>query len=64
MRHVAQLLDQTKTDEAKQVLSIALNTLTMIDRSIPLPLVVAQAAIKDAQVQRDKDKPNAQLVQK
>ena len=60
MQEAARLLDQKKADEAKVVLNAALGTLVMTERSIPLPLTLAQAAVKDAQAERLKDKPAAQ----
>lgn len=60
MREAARLLDQNKPQEAKAALKIALNTLLVIDRVIPLPLALAEEAIIEAQTQRDKDKVMAQ----
>jgi hypothetical protein len=60
MQEAARLVDQKKTKEASAVLTTALNTLVVIDRGVPLPLTVAQAAINDAQAKRDKDKAEAQ----
>jgi hypothetical protein len=37
----------------------ALSTLVAIDRVTPLPLLVAQEAINEAQAQRDKDREAA-----
>jgi hypothetical protein len=59
LREAARLLDQNKTDEAKAVLQTALNTLVVVDRVAPLPILVAQSAIDQAQAQRDKDKDAA-----
>jgi hypothetical protein len=59
LRDAAKLLDQKKTDEAKAVVQLALNTLAIVDRVEPLPIVTAQAAIEEAQTQRDKDKEAA-----
>lgn len=59
LRDAAALLDQKKTDEAKAVVQLALNTLAIVDRVEPLPIVTAQAAIDEAQTQRDKDKETA-----
>jgi hypothetical protein len=59
MQTAARLLDEKKADEARQTLVTALNTLIVTDQAIPLPLVEAQAAIKDAQAKRDQDKPSA-----
>jgi hypothetical protein len=60
LREAARLIDQNKMDEARVVLETALNTLAVVDRGIPIPLAVAQAAIDEAQQLRDKDKDNAQ----
>ncbi len=59
MQTAARLLDEKKADEARQTLVTALITLIVTDQAIPLPLVEAQAAIKDAQAKRDQDKPAA-----
>jgi hypothetical protein len=60
MQDAARLLDQQKKDEAKALLQAALNTLAIIDRVTPLPLVVAEAAITDAQAKSSQDKNEAQ----
>jgi YfdX protein len=59
LRDAAKLLDEKKTDEAKAVVQLALNTLAIVDHVEPLPIVTAQAAIEEAQTQRDKDKEAA-----
>ncbi|WP_437306459.1 YfdX family protein [Sorangium sp. So ce388] len=56
----ARLLEQKKTKEAGVVLQTALNTLVVIDRVRPLPIVAAQAAISEAQALREKDRDGAQ----
>ncbi|WP_437284730.1 YfdX family protein [Sorangium sp. So ce406] len=56
----ARLLEQKKTKEAGVVLQTALNTLAVIDRVRPLPIVAAQAAISEAQALREKDRDGAQ----
>ncbi|HEY2585755.1 MAG TPA: YfdX family protein [Tepidisphaeraceae bacterium] len=56
----ARLLDQGKNREAEAVLRNALNTLVVIDRVLPIPIVTAQAEINAAEAQRDKDKASAQ----
>ena len=56
----ARLLDQGKNREAEAALRTALNTLVVIDRVLPIPIVTAQAEINAAEAQRDKDKPSAQ----
>jgi hypothetical protein len=60
MQDAARLLDQKKTEEAKAVLQTALNTLVVIDHVTPLPIAVAQEAIKDAEAKRDSNKDEAQ----
>ena len=60
LKEAARLLDQKKSQEAKTVLLTALNTLVAIDRVTPLPLVVAQTEIDEAQAVREKDKDAAQ----
>lgn len=60
LTQAARLLDQKATSQASNVLLTALNTLVVIDRVTPLPLLVARAAIDAAQAQQQKDK-NAAL---
>jgi hypothetical protein len=62
LKEAARLLDQKKTEEASTVLLVALNTLAIIDRVNPLPLVLASAAVVKAESLREKDKPAAQLL--
>jgi hypothetical protein len=52
LQQAAQLLDQGKNQDAGKVLLTALNTLVMVDHVIPLPLILAQAAIDAANSQR------------
>ena len=59
LKEAARLLDQKKNKEACATLMTALNTLVVIERVIPLPIAVAQAAISDAESMRDKDKDGA-----
>ncbi|WP_437306436.1 YfdX family protein [Sorangium sp. So ce388] len=59
LQDAARLLDQKKTEEARAVLETALDTLVVIDRVIPLPLVLAETAIDQAQALRDKDRDQA-----
>jgi YfdX protein len=56
IRQAARLVDQNKTKEASAVLMMALNTLTIVDRSDPLPLLLAEKDVGDAQAVRDKNK--------
>jgi hypothetical protein len=60
LKRAAQLLDQKKFDDANRVLLTALNTLVVVDRVTPIPLVVAKAAVTAAQDLRQKDKNTAQ----
>jgi YfdX protein len=59
MREAARLLDQNQTDEARGVLQAAINSLVVIDRIIPLPLVLARLAISTAESLRDQDREAA-----
>jgi hypothetical protein len=52
LRQATQLLDQGKNQDAGNVLLTAVNTLVMVDHVIPLPLLLAQAAIDAANSQR------------
>jgi hypothetical protein len=58
-------VDQKKTQEASSLLLTALNTLVAVDQVIPIPLLLARAAVDAAQSMREKDKnaANAQLEQ-
>jgi hypothetical protein len=62
LKEAARLLDQKKTEEANTVLLAALNTLAIIDRVNPLPLVLASAAVAKAESLREKDKAAAQVL--
>lgn len=48
IKKAVKLIDDGKTDEAKEALQTALNTLVVTDTVIPLPVVAAQDALKDA----------------
>jgi YfdX protein len=62
LQQAARLLDQGKNQDAGGVLLTALNTLVIDDRVVPLPLILAQAAIESADAQRqNKDKALALL---
>jgi hypothetical protein len=52
LQQAARLLDQDKNQDAGNVLLTAVNTLMIDDRVIPLPLILAQAAIETAEAQR------------
>jgi len=62
LREAARLLDQKKTKEATDLLLTALNTLVIVDRVTPIPMLLAKTAITEAQQQRQKDKNAAQLL--
>ncbi len=62
LTEAARLLDQKNTQDAKGVLLIALNTLAVIDRITPLPLILARAAIDQAREQSQKNKATAQAL--
>jgi hypothetical protein len=52
LQQAAQLLDRGNNQEAGTVLLTAMNTLVIVDHVIPLPLLLAQAAIDAANSQR------------
>lgn len=60
LQEAARLLDQNRSQEASTALLTALNTLVVVNRVKPLPVVLAQAEINDADALRDKDKDTAQ----
>lgn len=62
LQEAARLLDQGKNDDAIRVLETALNTLVVVDKVTPIPLVLARAAIATAEEQRQKDKNAAQTL--
>jgi hypothetical protein len=59
LREAARLLDQRRTDEARALLEAALNTLVVVERIIPLPLVLARVAVNTAESLRDRDREAA-----
>ncbi|APR79910.1 Hypothetical protein A7982_05257 [Minicystis rosea] len=59
LKEAARLLEQKHGNEAAATLQTALNTLVVVDRATPLPLITAQAAIEDAQAMKDKDRDGA-----
>lgn len=59
LKEAAQLLDQKKPQEASRLLTMALNSLVIVDRVTPLPLALAQAAIDEARSLRDKNREEA-----
>ena len=62
LKSAARLLDQNKTQEAQTALTTALDTLVVVDRVSPIPLILARAAVSAAQTERDKDKTAAQTL--
>lgn len=62
LKEAARLLDQKKQQDASDVLLTALNTLLVVDRVTPLPLVIAQEAINAAKSQSQSDKAIAQTL--
>jgi hypothetical protein len=62
LKDAARLLDQGQNDQASQVLLTALNTLAIIEKITPIPLVLARSAIAAAQEQSQKDKNAAQTL--
>ncbi len=56
LKEAARLLDQQKHQEARAVLTMALSTLVEVDHVSPLPIIVAQTAIDEAQAVRETDK--------
>ncbi|HLQ76506.1 MAG TPA: YfdX family protein [Terriglobia bacterium] len=59
LKDAAVMLDQKKNKEAVTTLLTALHTLVVVDRTDPLPLMLAKTAIDDAQEQSKKDKAAA-----
>jgi YfdX protein len=62
LKAAARLLDQKKQQDASDVLLTALNTLLVVDRVTPLPLVIAREAINSAKAQSQNDKQVAQTL--
>jgi hypothetical protein len=62
LKAAARLLDQKKQQDASDVLLTALNTLLVVDRVTPLPLVIAREAINSAKAQSQSDKQVAQTL--
>lgn len=60
LREAARLLGQKDLGKAKNVLLTALNTLVVVDRVTPIPLVLARDAINQAQAKSKQDKKAAQ----
>jgi hypothetical protein len=62
LKDAARLLDQGQNDQARNVLLTALNTLAVVEKVTPIPVVLARAAIDAAQQQSQKDKSAAQTL--
>jgi hypothetical protein len=62
LKAAARLLDQKKQQDAGDVLLTALNTLLVVDRVTPLPLVIAREAVNSAKSQSQNDKQAAQTL--
>jgi hypothetical protein len=62
LKEAVRLLDQKKNDDASNVLLTALNTLLVVDRVTPLPLVLAREALNAAQAKSQNDKAAAQTL--
>jgi hypothetical protein len=62
LKDAARLLDQGQNDQARNVLLTALNTLAVVEKVTPIPVVLARAAIDAAQQQSQKDKSTAQTL--
>ncbi len=59
LKLAAKYLHENKTDEAKDVLEMALNTLVRTEIIIPIPLLKAEALIDEAKKSAKKDKEQA-----
>ena len=62
LKEAARLLDQKAANDASSVLLTALNTLVVVDRVTPLPLVLAREAINQAQSKSQQDRNGAQIL--
>jgi hypothetical protein len=49
IKQAAKLIDEGKTEEAKAVLQTALNTVVVTQKIVPLPVVAAEAMLKEAE---------------
>jgi hypothetical protein len=59
LNEAARLLGETKNQEAATILLAALNTLVATDHITPIPLLLAQDAVRQAESLRDQDKNGA-----
>ena len=62
LKQAARLLDQKKNQEASNVLLTALNTLVVVDKVTPLPLVLSREALRAAKEDSQKDKATAEIL--
>lgn len=62
LKDAARLLDQGQNDQAKNVLLTALNTLAVVEKVTPIPVVLARAAMNAAQQETQKDKSVAETL--
>jgi hypothetical protein len=62
LKQAARLLDQKANNDANTTLLTALNTLVVVDRVTPLPLILAREAINQAQEKSKQDKNTAQTL--
>lgn len=62
LKEAARLLDQKKNQEASNVLLTALNTLVVVDKVTPLPLVLSREALRAAKEESQKDKATAEIL--
>jgi YfdX protein len=60
LKDAARLMDQKKNDEARDILQTALDTLVIVDRAKPIPVVLAQAAVIKAEELGNANKGDAQ----
>lgn len=62
LKEAARLLDQKATKDASSILLTALDTLVVLDRVTPVPLLLAREAINQAQTKSQQDKNGAQVL--
>jgi hypothetical protein len=62
LKEAARLLDQKATKDASSMLLTALDTLVVLDRVTPVPLLLAREAITQAQTKSQQDKNGAQVL--
>lgn len=62
LKEAARLLDQKKDQDASNVLLTALNTLVVVDKVTPLPLILSREALRAAKDDSQKDKATAQIL--